>query len=320
MNVAANINGGAPAPAPIAKPKRMSLDSLREGRISAPPRVCIYGPEKIGKSTFASGAPKPIFIGKDSGTEHLDIKRMPQPETWAELMEGIREVEARGKKMGFETLVVDPVNWLEPLAIADILGPKGGSLDKFEGGYGRGTNALADRWRAFVHAVEAVWTSGMGVVIVAHCRTKQFNNPLGKNWTRYEMAFAETGAGMIRQWVDCILFAEREAGANHEGKGISTGHVFLHTRPNAGFDAGNRWDLPPTLPMSWQALSAAKLSFEEKDKSLRSQIEQLIQAIGDPVVEKQARAFLADTITTSRLVEIVNGLQKKLSEKEKVNE
>lgn len=314
MNVA-NMNGTPPV-AVVPIKKRMVFESVRSGRIMVPPRVFIIGPEKSGKSTFAAGSPNPIFLGKDSGTEHLDIKRLPQPESWADVMDGLHEIATRGKAMGFETAVIDPVNWLEPLAVADILGPKGGSLDKYDGGYGRGANALAERWRQFVHGLERVWQSGLGVICIAHVRTKQFNNPLGKNWMRYEAAMNENGAGTIKQWVDAILFVEREAGANSDGKGVSTGHVLLHTQHSAGFDAGNRWDLPPTLPMSWDNLMAARLSFEERDKKLRDEIEALIAAIDNPETTKKARAHLANPKVN--LVELANGLQKKLSEKEKV--
>ncbi|MCP4887502.1 MAG: AAA family ATPase, partial [Planctomycetaceae bacterium] len=38
------------------------LESIQHGRQPKPPRVLLYGVEGIGKSTFGSEAPKPIFV------------------------------------------------------------------------------------------------------------------------------------------------------------------------------------------------------------------------------------------------------------------
>src|SRR5579859_1249276 len=135
---------------PPVKPSRMTLGGIRRGILEVPHRVLIYGPEKVGKSTFAAGAPAPIFLGKDSGTEHLDVDRLPQPETWAEVLEGLAIVEREAHD--YKTLVLDPVNWLEPLINADVTGDSGKSIEAWDGGYGRGYDAAIDRWRVLVAA------------------------------------------------------------------------------------------------------------------------------------------------------------------------
>jgi hypothetical protein len=48
-------------------------------------RALIYGAEKVGKSTWSAGAPKPIFLGAESGTERLDVDRL-QPSSWEEAL------------------------------------------------------------------------------------------------------------------------------------------------------------------------------------------------------------------------------------------
>ena len=51
------------------------LESIQRGRQSKPPRVLLYGVEGIGKSTFGSEAPKPIFIQTEDGLDEINSSR-----------------------------------------------------------------------------------------------------------------------------------------------------------------------------------------------------------------------------------------------------
>ena len=43
------------------------LEKIHRGRAPRPPRILAYGVEGIGKSTFASEAPRPVFIQTEDG-------------------------------------------------------------------------------------------------------------------------------------------------------------------------------------------------------------------------------------------------------------
>ena len=47
---------------------------ITKGKIKKPYKVVVYGPEGIGKSTFASHFPDPLFIDTEGSTRSLDIK------------------------------------------------------------------------------------------------------------------------------------------------------------------------------------------------------------------------------------------------------
>ncbi len=55
------------------------------GKIDTAEKVVVYGPEGIGKTTFASKFPNPLFIGTEGSTKQLDVARMPTPQSWEEL-------------------------------------------------------------------------------------------------------------------------------------------------------------------------------------------------------------------------------------------
>ena len=56
------------------------LARIQRGRTPMPPRILIYGTEGIGKSTFASESPKPIFLQTEDGLgeiEWVSVVAMP---------------------------------------------------------------------------------------------------------------------------------------------------------------------------------------------------------------------------------------------------
>ena len=67
---------------------------ITRGIIKKPLRVVIYGPEGIGKTTFASQFPNPAFIDTENSTEFLDVARFPKPTSWTMLLE---ELESKLK-------------------------------------------------------------------------------------------------------------------------------------------------------------------------------------------------------------------------------
>ncbi len=304
---------GVPAPK-----RRMSLDAVREGRIKAPFRLLCYGPEKVGKTTFACGAPNVIHLGADSGTEHLNIKRLPAPETFKDVLEGLDEVATRGKSKGFETLVVDPIGWIEPMMVLDITGGDVTmNLAKWGGGHGAGYIALSDRYRMFLSGTERVWKAGMNVILIAHATVKKFDDPEGPGYERYELAVDKRGAGPLKQWVDAILFAKREAFGKTDDqkktKAYGSAAHMLHTKWSPAYDAGNRYTLPETMPLSWDVFASALARGEVEATALREQIEAGVRELADPEVEKKVRAYLADPRID--VAEIANSVAAKLGEK-----
>ena len=52
---------------------------ITRGKIASAQKVVIYGPEGIGKSTFAAQFPDPLFIDTEGSTKNMDIARMDKP-------------------------------------------------------------------------------------------------------------------------------------------------------------------------------------------------------------------------------------------------
>lgn len=257
-----------PQAAPAARSSgRMKLANIKRGRVESPPRVLLYAVEKFGKSTFASQAPDPVFIGPEDGTALLDVARYPEPESVHDVFEALDDLAT--SEHAFRSVVLDTVDWVEPMVLAraceigDDKGPKD-SIEKF--GYGKGYNVALDVWRAILARLDRLRTSrGMTVILLAHAHVKAFNDPESESYDRYELKMNAKAAGLLKEWADAVLFGKLEQYAKRVGDdprkqrviATDTGTRLLYTNRTAAWDAGNRYSLPPTLPLAWSDFDAA---------------------------------------------------------------
>lgn len=306
------------APAVAAKPRRMSAANATRGRIKVPLRVLLYGTEKVGKSTFAAGAPKPWWLPRDNGSEELDVKRLPQPKTWLEALEGIDELEQLVRAKECETAVIDPLNHFEPLVHAHVSGDAAKAVSF------RQYDDVNIQWRLFLAGLERIWLLGANVIICAHSLVKRFDDPAGLAFDRYEIAMNAKAAGMFKQWVATILFAKQDAYGmitekdQKKAKAYGSNAHVMHTEGCAAWDAGNRQGLPKTMPLSWNDFMHAVTHREEQVAVLRTQIEEGLIELAklDPEsaskTEAKVREYLKNA--TVDVAEVANKLAAKLGE------
>ena len=107
--------------------------------------------------------------------------------------------------------------------------------------------------RIFVDKLETLRVKrNMMIVFTAHTHIKNFSNPLGENYDRYELKASKGIGGYVKEWVDAHLFAHFEIFTkNKDGskaKGIGGDKRVVHTVKSATWDAKNRYSLPNELP------------------------------------------------------------------------
>jgi hypothetical protein len=265
----------------------MMLAGITKGKVQKPPCLVVYGTEGVGKSTFAAGAPSPIFLTTEDGTDQLDVARFPRPETWQDALDAIADLEG---DHSFKTLVVDTLDGLEPLCWAQVCLAAGKKeIDDFD--FYRGYLAAVPLWRVFLKRLETLRDKrGMAVVLLAHSVTKKYRNPDDLDFDRRTLAVNDKAAGPIKQWADAVMFARYEEMVHEKSKrtrGVSTGARILHTEWNATWDAKNRYNLPAELPLSWDDFAAAMVEQAPAEVSdLLARIDELLHAVSDEVATK----------------------------------
>lgn len=251
-----HTNGGAPA-AP-----RMSLAAIKRGVTAAPMRVLLYGPEGIGKTTFGADAPAPVFLGTEDGFGLLDVARFPAPRAWRDVLDALAVLER--ETHDYRTLVLDSLDWLEPLVWSEVCRANGKrDIEAF--GYGKGYIAALDTWRVLFAGLDRLRRArGMHVVLLAHAKVARFNNLEGSDYDRFTLKIHEKAAGLAKEWCDAVLFANfagilvaKDDSGKSKGKAVGTPTRTLYTERRAAFEAKNRYALPPEMPLSWADFEAA---------------------------------------------------------------
>lgn len=241
----------------------ISLASIQRSRTNRPPRVVVYGPHKIGKSTFAASAPNAIVIQTEEGLDGLDVPAFPLAKTFSDVLAAIGTLYTEEHK--YQTVVIDSLDWLEPL-IWKHTAEQHGKEDIESFGYGKGYLHAADTWRLFLDGLNALRNErGMAVICLAHHQIKRFDAPDVEPYDRYQIKLHDRASAIVQEWADVIGFAnyevitsKTEVGFNQKvTRGVGTGRRMLHLIEQPAYQAGNRYGLPGAVDLTWQSFITA---------------------------------------------------------------
>ncbi len=235
---------------------------ITSGVINKAKKVVFYGPEGIGKSTFASRFPDPLFIDTEGSTTELDVKRYPKPTSWYMLTDEIREII---NIKPCKSLIIDTADWAERLCTEAVCSKHGKSgIEEF--GYGNGYTYVAEEWGRFLNLLQDVIDIGnINVVLTAHAVIRKFEQPneMGA-YDRYELKLgkkttAQT-APLTKEWADIVLFANYKTfsvAADKEGKKHKAqgGQRVMYTTHHPCWDAKNRFGLPEEMPLDYSGIA-----------------------------------------------------------------
>jgi len=91
----------------------IQLTSVPASKIILPPRIVLYGPEKIGKSTFSSDISGALHFDFEDGSRFLDIRRA-KPEWYSSFPVLLETIDALAKQEhDYTAAVLDTADWLE---------------------------------------------------------------------------------------------------------------------------------------------------------------------------------------------------------------
>lgn len=232
------------------------MDIIR-GKLPGALKVVVYGSEGIGKSTFASQFPGPLFIDTEGSTRHMDVARTPKPTSWPMLLGLVGEV-IRNPSL-CRTLVVDTMDWAELMCmqyVCDKYQKK--SIEEF--GYGKGYTYLSEEFGRLLNQLSEVVERGVHVVVTAHAKMRKFEQPdeLGA-YDRWEMKLSAKTAPLVKEWADMVLFANyktyavKTEGGKVKGQG---GERRVYTAHHPCWDAKNRFGLAPELPFDFAQIAS----------------------------------------------------------------
>ncbi|MDR3313466.1 MAG: ATP-binding protein [Oscillospiraceae bacterium] len=231
--------------------------NITTGKIPGAQKCVIYGPEGIGKSTFAAKFPEPIFIDTEGSTKHLDVRRFECPALWSQLLDMVRYVVEH--PLICKTLVIDTADWAEKLCTDHVCATKGGGKGGIEDfGYGKGYTYLAEEFGRLLSLLESVVAKGIHVVMTAHARLRKIEQPDEQGaYDHWEMKLSKSTAPMLKEWCDLLLFCNYKTLVTHQQNGANKatgGKRVMYTSHHPAWDAKNRHELRDELPLDFAPL------------------------------------------------------------------
>lgn len=237
---------------------------ITRGVISRPQKVLIYGPEGIGKTTLASQFPSPLFIDVEGGTSHIDVPRLPRPDSWQMLLDEVTWVRDYPEECA-GTLVVDTLDWAEKLCIRHVCGAKNwkGIEDP---GYGRGFTYAVEEFGKLLNLLSEVTERGLNVCVTAHASIVKFEQPDEAGaYDRWGLKLIDgkkaSNASLVKEWADAVLFCDWKTVVIAKDKDGKTARAsggrnrVMRCTHSATWDAKNRWGLPDEVPMEWAQIA-----------------------------------------------------------------
>lgn len=233
--------------------------NITKGIISKPVKVCVYGVEGIGKTTFASQFPEPLFFDLDKGSTQLDVSRVTDITSWPLLMSNIKEIYDNPTIC--KTLVIDTADAAERMCIDYICGKfnkKG--IEDF--GYGAGYTYLTEEFARFLVQLDACIGQGINVVVLAHAVLKTVTLPeeMG-TYDHWELKLSSKTtnkvAPLVKEWADLLLFANYKTILIDDGtrKKAAGGKRIMYTTHTTFADAKNRFSLTEELPFDYNEIA-----------------------------------------------------------------
>lgn len=226
-------------------------------------KIVLYGVQGIGKTTFGATFDNPILAPIEDGAHNVNIMSFPKITEYGQMVDIITALH---EEHPYKTLVVDSLDWMEPLvwAYTCALHQKQ-NIEDF--GYGKGYVMALDSWRNIMSGLDSLRENmGMNVVLIAHTHIKRFESPEMEPFDRYETKLQKAAAALWEEWADMVLFANYKMRIVRE-KGEATkraqgqGERIIYTSERPAYKAKNRWGLPEEINVgkdnTWSAFHKA---------------------------------------------------------------
>lgn len=237
----------------------VDLSNLKPTKNLLPPRVILYGPEKIGKSSLLAKMPNTIFFDIEKGSGYVETVRYPGAlDTYADFLAGVQQLAE--SKHSFENLVIDTGDRLEEMIHAQA-GAEHNKKTAAEVDYGKGFGTAENIWRQALSCFDYLREHrNMATYIICHAAIKRYDNPIAGSYDRYNICLHENTKGggsgdIVKHWADATFFVNYEVFKKSEDAGfkkkINTamgGNRFIYVQESPSFVAGNRWGLSDAIP------------------------------------------------------------------------
>jgi len=219
------------------------------------PIALIYGAEGRGKTTLASKFPKPLALLLERGLPRgVTIDAVDGITAYEHVLEALRELMKDAR--GYGTVVIDTVDALEPMLLADVCS-KNNWRNIEQPSYGKGWVIADAEWQRFIRGVTALRDKhGMTIVMVAHATIERVDDPRAPSYTAYWPKLHKRARHLILDACDVVGFlaedlriATDDSGFRERTRATGSNQRFLFVDGTPAYVAKNRYAMPTKIPI-----------------------------------------------------------------------
>lgn len=247
-------------------------------------RAVIAGVEKIGKTTFASSAPRPLLVPLETGFSGINIQKTPMLEHFSHVMQLLEEIDVTctAKQFHYKTLVFDSATALERLIHEATLhsdptfavgNKKAMTMESALGGYGRAYTYANQLFDGFLKKCDKLAVNhNVNIVLTCHVFAAKIMDPTVGEYDSWDMLLHSPKnqktygkREMVTQWADVVGLIHDpiylvEGEKLSRGVSANKGRVLSVVRTPA-YVAGNRYGMTTDIPLpkekGWNHLAHA---------------------------------------------------------------
>lgn len=232
--------------------KAFTISSILTARRDDPLRVIIYGAPGVGKTSAAAHFPGPVLLRTEDGAAAIDVPTFPMVKSLENLSEALGALLYEDHD--FKTLIIDSLDWLEPLVWAAVCEENDKkTIEAF--GFNHGYKAALDKWKNIFKAFDALRIKkGMNIVLTAHADMKKIDPPDDPPFMMYDLKLNSLASNYITEWADFMFYLaiEREVVAPNskqgtKGKATTTGARVASSGASASYKAKSRRAIPAQI-------------------------------------------------------------------------
>lgn len=231
------------------------LTNIHKGKRLKPRRTVLYGVHGIGKTTWASKWPEPLFLDLEGGCNDLDVYSV-RVKNAIDAFGAV--IELGSGEQDFKTLVVDSADWLEKMVWEELC-KKHGKDSIADLAFGKGYKDSAAYFGKLLAALDLVVDNGIHVLFLAHSTQVKVEPPDGESYHRYGPKMHDQVNSLLQEWCDEVLFCKDKSFTTKADEGFNRKRAIvsnnaervIYATEKPAWLAKNRLGLPDELSMNF---------------------------------------------------------------------
>lgn len=224
----------------------------------------IYGPPKIGKTTFGAHMPGHLILSFERGYNALPGVMVQDVTTWGEMKSIVRELKKPEVREVYKSIIIDTVDIAADLCQKYICSQLG--IENIGDG-GWTNNGWTKYKKEFETTFRTLTQLGYAVVFISHEKEKTIKLQSGKEYQQIGSSVQSSAMAIIENISDIIGYAHPEIGPDGP-----TGRRILSLRSNDNsIRCGCRFSqIAPEIEFSYESLTKALNDAIDKEATMNN--------------------------------------------------